>query len=153
MQKPTQTLTSVRDPGNTFDLNPKWARTLPFLIYCSWDIYRDSPPQFFFFKCQSWYWTPCCGPEVQKPTQTLKSVKDPGNTFDLKWERALQSLVYFSWDIYGDPPSPQCFFFKYQSWYLTLCCGLEVQKPTQALKSDKYPGNTFDLNPSCARTL
>jgi hypothetical protein len=31
--------------------------------------------------------TPCCGLEVQKPTQGLKSVKGPGNTFDvnLKW--------------------------------------------------------------------
>ena len=34
----TQTLKSVEDPGNTFDLNPKWARTLPSLIYLSWDI-------------------------------------------------------------------------------------------------------------------
>jgi hypothetical protein len=34
--------------------------------------------------------------------------------------------------------------FKYQSWYLTPCCGLEVQKLTQTLKSFKGPGNTFD---------
>jgi hypothetical protein len=42
--------------------------------------------------------TPCCGLEVQKPTQALKSVKDPGNTFDLnpKWSRTLPSLIYFS---------------------------------------------------------
>jgi hypothetical protein len=26
--------------------------------------------------------TPCCGLEVQKPTQALKSVKGPGNIFD-----------------------------------------------------------------------
>jgi hypothetical protein len=25
-------------------LNPKWSRTLPSLIYFSWDIYRDPPP-------------------------------------------------------------------------------------------------------------
>jgi hypothetical protein len=51
--------------------------------------------------------TPCCGLEVQKPTQALKSVKNPGNTFDLnpKWSRTLPSLIYFSWDIYRDPPS------------------------------------------------
>jgi hypothetical protein len=51
--------------------------------------------------------TPCCGLEVQKPTQELKSVKDPGNTFDLnpKWSGTLPSLIYFSWDIYRDPPS------------------------------------------------
>jgi hypothetical protein len=34
------------------------ARTLPSLIYFSWDIHRDPPPQFFF-KYQSWYLTPC----------------------------------------------------------------------------------------------
>jgi hypothetical protein len=34
---------SVKDPGNTFDFNPKWSRTLPSLIYFSWDIYRDPP--------------------------------------------------------------------------------------------------------------
>jgi hypothetical protein len=36
-------LKSVKGPGNTFDLNPKWSRTLPSLIYVSWDIYRDLP--------------------------------------------------------------------------------------------------------------
>jgi hypothetical protein len=63
--------------------------------------------------------TPCCGLEVQKPTQALKSVKDAGNTFDVnpKWARTLPSLIYFSWDIYRDPllhtyrdPLPQFFF-------------------------------------------
>jgi hypothetical protein len=51
--------------------------------------------------------TPYCGLEVQKPTQALKSVKDPGNTFDLnpKWARTLPSLIYFSWDINRDHPS------------------------------------------------
>jgi hypothetical protein len=51
--------------------------------------------------------TPYCGLEVQKPTQALKSVKDPGNTFDLnpKWSRTLPSLIYFSWDINRDHPS------------------------------------------------
>jgi hypothetical protein len=49
--------------------------------------------------------TSCCGLEVQKPTQALKSVKGPGNTIDLnsKWSRTLPSLIYFSWDIYRDP--------------------------------------------------
>jgi hypothetical protein len=44
VQKPTQALQSVKGPSNTFDLNPKWSRTLPSLIYFSWDIYRDPPP-------------------------------------------------------------------------------------------------------------
>jgi hypothetical protein len=41
VQKLTQALKSVKGPGNTFDLNPKWSRIVPTLIYCSWDIYRD----------------------------------------------------------------------------------------------------------------
>jgi hypothetical protein len=57
-------------------------------------------------KYQSWYLTPCCGLEVQKPAQALKSVKGLGNTFDLnpKWERTLPSVGNFSWDIYRVPP-------------------------------------------------
>ena len=154
MQKPTQAHKSVKGPGNTFDWNPKWARTLPSLIYFSWNIYRDLPLHIFFFKYQSWYLTPCCGLEVQKPTQALKSVKGPENTFDWnpKWSRTLSSLIYFSWDIHRDPHLHKK-NFKYQSWYLTLYCGLEVQKPTQALKSVKGPGNTFDWNPKWSRTL
>jgi hypothetical protein len=30
-----------KGPGNTFDWNPKWSRTLPSLIYFLWNIYRD----------------------------------------------------------------------------------------------------------------
>jgi hypothetical protein len=44
VQKHTQAPKSDKGPGNTFDWNPKWARTLPSLIYCSWNIYRDPPP-------------------------------------------------------------------------------------------------------------
>jgi hypothetical protein len=78
---------------------------LPSLIYFSWDIYRD-PSSIRKIKYQSWYLTPCCGLEVQKPTQALKSVKVPGNTFDLNplWTRTFPSLIYFSWNIYRDPP-------------------------------------------------
>jgi hypothetical protein len=38
---------SVKDPGNTFNLAKRWARTLPFLIYFLWDIYRDPPNNLF----------------------------------------------------------------------------------------------------------
>jgi hypothetical protein len=50
--------------------------------------------------------TPCCGLEVQKPTQALKSVKDPGNTFDLNpnWARTLPSLIYFVHGILIETP-------------------------------------------------
>jgi hypothetical protein len=152
VQKPTQALKSVKGPENTFDWNPKWSRTLATLIYFSWDIYRDHP-SIKKIKYQSWYLTPYCGLEVQKPTEALKSVKGPSNTFDLssKWLRTLPSLIYFSWDIYRDPPSIKK--IKYQCWYLTPCCGLEVQKLTQALMSVNDPGNTFDLNPKWSRTL
>jgi hypothetical protein len=51
--EPTQALQSVKDPGNTFDLSPKWARPLPSLIYLSWDINRDPPSIIFVFKYQS----------------------------------------------------------------------------------------------------
>jgi hypothetical protein len=43
--------------------------------------------------------------------------------------------------------------FKYQSWYLTPYCGLEVQKLTQPLKSVKGPENTIDWNTKWTRTL
>jgi hypothetical protein len=101
-----QALQSVKGPRNSFDWNPKWARTLPSLIYFSWDIYRDHLHNSFF-KYQSWYLTLYCGLEMQKPTQALKSVKGPGNTFDKnhKWSRTLPSLIYCSWDIYREPPS------------------------------------------------
>jgi hypothetical protein len=43
VQKPTQELKSVKGLGNIVDLNPKWTRTLPFVIYLSWRIYKDQP--------------------------------------------------------------------------------------------------------------
>jgi hypothetical protein len=39
---------SVKDPGNTFKITPKWERTLPSLIYFSSNIYRDPPSTIFF---------------------------------------------------------------------------------------------------------
>ena len=152
VQKPTQALQSVKGAGNTFDWEPTWTRTWPSLIYFSWDIYRD-PLHKNNFKYQSSYLTPCCGLEVQKLTQALQSIKGAGNTFDWvpKWIRTLPSIKYCSWDIYGAPMSIKK--IKYQSWYLTPCCELEVQRPAQALRSVKDPGNTFDINPKWARTL
>jgi hypothetical protein len=102
---------------------------------------------------QSRHWTPCCGPEVQKLTQALKSIKclGLGNTFDLnlKWARSLPSGILHG--IFIEPLSRK--FICYRSQHLTPCCGLEMQKPTQALKSVKGLGNTFDINPKWARTL
>ena len=151
VQKPTQAHKSVKGPGNIADLNTKWSRTLPSLIYFSYDICRDPSPQLFF-KYQSWYLTSCCEFEVQKPNQVLTSVKGSDYTFDLisKWKTTLPSLIYCSWNIYRDPLHN--FFFKYQSWYLIPCYGFELQKPTQKHKSVKDPDNTFDLLSKWKRT-
>ena len=72
------------------------------------------------------------------------SVKCLCNTFDLnlKWGRTLPSEILHG--IFIEPPPPSILF--YRSWHLTPWCGLEVQKPTQALKSVKNMGNTFGLN-------
>jgi hypothetical protein len=43
VQKPTLALQSVKGPGNTFDINYKWSKTLPSSIYFSWDINRAPP--------------------------------------------------------------------------------------------------------------
>jgi hypothetical protein len=146
VQNPTQALKSVKGPGNTFDISPKWERTLSSFDNFSWDIYRV--PSQKNSKYQSWYLTPCCGLEVQNPTQVLKSVKVPGYIFDLspKWER---TLTIFHGIFIRSPQKNS----KYQSWYLTLCCGLQMQNTTQALKSVKGPGSAFDLNPKWERTL
>jgi hypothetical protein len=47
VQKPTQAVTSDKDTGNTFEVNPNWARTLPSLIYFSCDIYRYPLNNYF----------------------------------------------------------------------------------------------------------
>ena len=144
MQEPTQALMSVKDPRNTFDLNPNWERNLSCVGNLSWDMYRDRPRNKA--TNQSWYLTPCSGFEVQKPTQVLKAVIGLGKTFNLnpKWERTLPSVGNFSWNIFKVPPQNKS---KYQSWYITPCCGLEVQKHPKVFKSVKGPGNTFEINP------
>jgi hypothetical protein len=74
----------------------------------AWVGFRTSSPQQGV-KYQLWYlknklWRG--GVLVRKPTQALKSVKDQGNTFDWnpKWTKTLPLSIYFSCDIYKDPP-------------------------------------------------
>jgi hypothetical protein len=43
VQKLTQALQSVKGLGYTFDLNPKWERTMPSFDILSWVIYRVPP--------------------------------------------------------------------------------------------------------------
>jgi hypothetical protein len=45
VQKPTQALQSVKGLGYTFELNPKWERTMPSFDIFSWIIYRVPPIQ------------------------------------------------------------------------------------------------------------
>jgi hypothetical protein len=68
----------------------------------------------------------------QKPTHALKSVKCSADTYDLipMWARTL-AVGNCSWNINRTPFHKKQ--FKYLVWYLTHCCGLEMQKPTQAL--------------------
>jgi hypothetical protein len=40
VQKPSQALISVKDPVNTFDLSPKWARTLSSFDIFLWVLYK-----------------------------------------------------------------------------------------------------------------
>ena len=140
MHNPTHVLKSVKGLGNTFDLNPKWERTLPSFDNFSWDIYSPPPPKS---KYQSWYLTSCCGLEVQNPTKALKSFKDSDNTFDINpsVKELCRPSTIFQGIFIGSPTKS-----KYQRWYLTPCCGLEVHNNTQALKSVKGPSNNFDLS-------
>ena len=72
---------TVKGLAHTFLLNPKSSRTLPLWILQ--DIFIELTTKY-----RSWTLTPYYGLEVHNFTQALKSVKGPGNIFDLdrKWE-------------------------------------------------------------------
>jgi hypothetical protein len=59
----------------------------------------------------------------------------------------IHPLAIFRGILKGSTPS------KYQSRYLTPCCGIEAQSPTHALTLVKGPSNAFDLTPKWERTL
>jgi hypothetical protein len=65
----------------------------------------DSAPQSHSRVSNINFDRPSCGLDVQNPTHSLKSVKDPGNTFELnpKWERTLLSFDNF-YGIFIAPP-------------------------------------------------
>jgi hypothetical protein len=46
VEKPTQALKSVKGRGQYLWFKPKWSRTMPSLIYFSWDINTDPPPKY-----------------------------------------------------------------------------------------------------------
>jgi hypothetical protein len=119
---PTQALKSFKDPGNTFDLSPKWARTVPYGIF-HW-IFIEPPPPHLGIGSKVDHgslinisaWVGFCIPspqqcvkyqldglEVQKPTQEHKSVSNTDNIFDLKpkWSRTLPEGMFHG--IFIDP--------------------------------------------------
>jgi hypothetical protein len=86
---------------------------------------------------------------MQNPTQALNSVKGPGNIFDLN---LFADSIPFPYDIPWWDSASQAHSrvsnINFDIWVLvTPCCELEVQNHTQALKSVKVPGYTFDLDP------
>ena len=97
VRNPTHVLNkSVKGPGNT-----KWLRTLSSVGNLLWHIYTaPPPPPILISKFEL---------EVQNPIKALKSVKGPGNTFELnsKWSRTLPSVCNFSWNIYTASPPPK----------------------------------------------
>ena len=72
---------SVKGLVHTFHLNPKCSRTLPLCILQ--DIFIELTTKY-----RSWNLTSYYGLEVQNFIQAFKSVKEPGNIFDLdrKWK-------------------------------------------------------------------
>jgi hypothetical protein len=154
VQKPTQALQSVKGPANTFDWSPKWARTLPSLIYFSWDIYRDPPSTKENSNIKVDIWHRTVGLRCRNPPRQLGQLKTrPIPLIEVSSVQELCRPWYIFMGYLQRTPPLHNLFFKYQSWYLTPCCGLEVRKPTQALKLVKDQGNTFDWNPKWTKTL
>jgi hypothetical protein len=123
------------------------------LIYFSWDIHSDPPSTILFSNIKVDIWHPAVGLRCIIPPRHLSQLKT--RAIPLISTPSGQELCrpwYIFHGIFIEIPLHN-FFFKYQCWYLTPCCGLEVQKSTQALKSVKDPGNTFDLIPKSARSL
>jgi hypothetical protein len=118
--------------------------TLIFEFCFVWQIYQGRQsscplPSIRKIKYQSWYLTPSWGLEVQKPTQSLQSVKGPGNTFDsiAKWSRTLPSLIYLPWDIYRDPSINKNQISKLIFDILLWAWGAETH-PALLISNEKY---------------
>jgi hypothetical protein len=150
VQNPSQTLKSVKGLGNTFELSPKWERTLPFFDIF-YGLFIGSPQKKS--KYQSWYLTPCCWLEVHNPTQALKSVKGLGNTFDLnsKWGRTLPSFDIFLWVIYRVPLPKKNPNIKVDIWHPAV--GLRCIIPPRHLCQLKALAISLTLNTKWERHL
>jgi hypothetical protein len=133
VQKPTQALQSVKGQDNTFDWHPKWTRTLPSLIYFSYDINRD-PHSKKISNIKFDIWHPAVGLRCRNPPRHFSHLDArPISLIETPSGQVLCCPQYIVHWIFMETPLHKQ-NFKYQSWYLTACCGLEVQKPTQVLQ-------------------
>ena len=109
-------------------------------LFDAWPINTEIPGMTLLFlesgMCQSMPF------RCLRPGQYLWHKPQVRKNFAVLWQ-------FFMGYLYPPPKKKS----KYQSWYLTSCCGLEVQNPTQALKSVKGLGKILDLNPMWERTL
>jgi hypothetical protein len=71
---PTQALKSVKDQDNTFNIGPKWARTLPFLIYF-YGIFIETPSTIFFSNIKIDISHPAVGLRCIFPPRPLSQLK------------------------------------------------------------------------------
>jgi hypothetical protein len=98
-----------------------------------------------FFKYQNWYLKPRCGLQVHYPTSALKSVKDPGNIFNLSptWAITLPSLIYF-YGIFIETPLHNCFSnIKIDIWHPAV--GLKCIIPPRHIIQLKTPAIPLTL--------
>jgi hypothetical protein len=152
VQKPTQTLASVKGPGNTFPLCSKWARTLPPLIYCSWDIYRYHPftkknqISKLIFDTLLWAWS-----AETHPCTYVSYSAGQYRWLNLQVGKNFAVLNIFSWDIYRNPPPQKNSNIKIDIWHPVV--GLRCRNLAWHLMLIKVPVNTFDLDPKWTRTL
>ena len=137
---------SFKDPGNTFDISPKWERTLPFVVNFSWDIYRV-PQENPNINVDIWH--PAVRLRFRYPPRHLRQIS-PAKYLWSKSEVRKDLAVWcqFFMDIHRVPLKR-----NQNTKVVTPCCELEVQKFTKALKSVKVSGNTFDLSLKWERTL
>jgi hypothetical protein len=131
IQKPIEALRSVKGLDNTYDISPKWARTLQSDIFHG--IFKEAPPNIYVFN-RSWYVTPSCGLEVQKSIQTRKTVKDLGNTFDLT--QSGQELWRLKFSIGYLKRPPNIFFVLIE---------VEICHPAEGLRYKNPPKHLNEL--------
>jgi hypothetical protein len=131
VQKLTQAFKSIKDLGNIFDWNFKRARTLPSLIYFSWNIYRDplsikknQISKLIFDTLLAFNWLKCLGgflhlnPTVGCQISTLifeKKIKEGGlykypmkNTLRTAKFLLIFDILLWAWGAENHPGTSVC---------------------------------------------